>query len=89
MTAIAKFMHVSEEQYASSALPDALPLNDIPLPRRATAGSAGYDFICPADVTLQPGDAITIATGIRCEKLTFEELARLADVYTDWKEQHA
>jgi len=67
MTAIAKFMHVSEEQYATSALPDALPLNDIPLPRRATAGSAGYDFICPADVTLQPGDAITISTGIRCE----------------------
>ena len=64
---IARFMHVSDTQYAASALPDALPLNDIPLPRRATAGSAGYDFICPADVTLQPGDAITIATGIRCE----------------------
>ena len=64
---IAKFMHVSEEQYASAALPDALPIADIPLPKRATAGSAGYDFICPADVTLQPGDAITIPTGIRCE----------------------
>jgi len=64
---IARFLHVSEEQYASSALPDALPVSEIPLPRRATAGSAGYDFICPADVTLQPGDAITIATGIRCE----------------------
>ena len=64
---IARFLHVSEEQYAASSLPDALPVNEIPLPRRATAGSAGYDFICPADVTLQPGDAITIATGIRCE----------------------
>ena len=64
---IAKFMHVSEEQYASAALPDALPIADIPLPKRATAGSAGYDFICPSDVTLQPGDAITIPTGIRCE----------------------
>ena len=64
---IAKFLHVSEKQYAASALPDALPLNEIPLPRRATAGSAGYDFICPADVTLQPGDAITIPTGVRCE----------------------
>lgn len=64
---IARFLHVSEEQYASSALPDALPITDIPLPRRATAGSAGYDFICPTDVTLQPGDAITIPTGIRCE----------------------
>ncbi len=64
---IARFVHVSEEQYAASAPADALPVNEIPLPRRATAGSAGYDFICPADVTLQPGDAITIATGIRCE----------------------
>ena len=64
---IAKFMHVSEEQYASAALPDALPIADIPLPKRATAGSAGYAFICPADVTLQPGDAVTIPTGIRCE----------------------
>ena len=64
---IARFMHVSEEQYAASAPADALPVANIPLPRRATAGSAGYDFICPADVTLQPGDAITIATGIRCE----------------------
>ncbi len=64
---IARFLHVSEGQYAASALPDALPVADIPLPRRATAGSAGYDFICPADVTLAPGEAITIPTGIRCE----------------------
>ena len=64
---IARFLHVSEEQYASSALPDAQPVAEIPLPRRATAGSAGYDFICPADVTLQPGEAVTIPTGIRCE----------------------
>ena len=64
---IARFMHVSEEQYAFSTLPDALPVDAIPLPARATAGSAGYDFICPADITLQPGDAITIPTGIRCE----------------------
>lgn len=66
--AIAKFMHVSEDQYAiDQQLPDALPVESIPLPRRATAGSAGYDFVCTADVTLQPGDAITIPTGIRCE----------------------
>lgn len=25
---------------------------------------------------------------VRCEKLTFDELARLSDVYTDWKEAH-
>ena len=64
---IAKFLHVSAAQYAASALPDALPVDAILLPCRATAGSAGYDFICPADVTLAPNEAITIPTGIRCE----------------------
>ena len=64
---IARFMHVSKEQYAATALPEALPVSELPLPRRATAGSAGYDFICPADVTLQPSEAVTIPTGIRCE----------------------
>ena len=64
---IAKFLHVSAGQYAASALPDALEVSAIPLPARATAGSAGYDFICPADITLQPGEAVTIPTGIRCE----------------------
>ena len=65
---IARFQHVSETQYAADRkLPDALPVSDIPLPRRATAGSAGYDFVCPADVTLAPGEAVTIPTGIRCE----------------------
>ena len=68
MMAIARFLHVSEAQYAADQqLPDALPVGDVPLPRRATAGSAGYDFVCPADITLHPGDAITIPTGIRCE----------------------
>ena len=64
---IARFLHVSAEQYAAASLPEALPVHDIPLPRRATVGSAGYDFICPAEVTLAPGEALTIPTGVRCE----------------------
>ena len=64
---IARFLHVSEVQYSAVALPDALPVTEIPLPRRATAGSAGYDFICPADVSLAPGEAVTVPTGIRCQ----------------------
>ncbi len=64
---IASFLHVSAGQYAADQhLPGALPVAELPLPRRATAGSAGYDFVCPADVTLQPGKAVTIPTGIRC-----------------------
>lgn len=35
-------------------------------PRRATADSAGYDFICPVDLTLQYGQSVVIPTGIRC-----------------------
>ena len=64
---IARFSHVSPEQYAAKALPGALPLAQIPLPRRATTDSAGYDFVCPMDVHLAPGEAVTIPTGIRCE----------------------
>ena len=64
---IARFQHVSEDRYALDALHGSLSLADIPLPRRATAGSAGYDFVCTADVTLQPGESLVIPTGIRCE----------------------
>ncbi len=40
--------------------------NDIILPKRATKGSAGYDFFSPCDFTLNPGETIKIPTGIRC-----------------------
>ena len=35
------------------------------LPKRATAGSAGYDFFSPTTFRLAPGDSIKIPTGIR------------------------
>ena len=37
----------------------------IRLPRRATAGSAGYDFFAPAALSLAPGQEIRIPTVIR------------------------
>ena len=37
----------------------------IRLPVRATSGSAGYDFFCPSDLTLAPGESAKIPTGIR------------------------
>lgn len=40
---------------------------DIPLPQRATIGSAGYDFFAPFDFVLTPGETIKIPTGIRVE----------------------
>ena len=40
---------------------------NIKLPRRATAGSAGYDFFAPVRLILEPGETIKIPTGIRVE----------------------
>lgn len=42
----------------------------IPLPKRATRGSAGYDFFAPIDIQLAPSQTIKIPTGIR---VTMEE----------------
>lgn len=36
------------------------------IPKRKTKGSAGYDFVCPIDVELNPGEEVVIPTGIRC-----------------------
>lgn len=35
------------------------------IPRRATKGSAGYDFFAPTDICLKPGESINVPTGIR------------------------
>lgn len=37
----------------------------IKLPKRATKGSAGYDYFAPIAFTLKPGETIKIPTGIR------------------------
>ena len=64
---IARFEHVSGEQYRQDAAGYAvkMPVEEIPLPRRSTAGSEGYDFVCPVEVTLRPGETAVIPTGIR------------------------
>ena len=41
--------------------------NSLKLPKRATAGSAGYDFYTPFDITLEPGETVKIPTGIRAK----------------------
>ena len=67
MSTIAAFHRVTQEQFAAdaAAFRDIPAVETIPLPRRATAGSAGYDFVTPVPVTLQPGESCTIPTGIR------------------------
>lgn len=39
--------------------------NEIKLPKRATAGSAGYDFYSPFEVIVKANNEITIPSGIR------------------------
>lgn len=39
----------------------------IELPKRATKGSAGYDFKSTVDITLHPNGTIAIPTGVRCK----------------------
>ena len=65
----AKFYKVSYEQFQTGMeKEDVKDIYDaIKLPRRATKGSAGYDFYTPIDIHLEPGETVKIPTGIRCE----------------------
>lgn len=72
MERVAKFYKVSREQFKRDfeeefEFYDDKIYNDIILPKRATSGSAGYDFVSPIDFTIEPGATIKIPTGIRCE----------------------
>lgn len=40
--------------------------NAVQLPKRATKSAAGYDFVCPYDLTFRPGELIKVNTGIKC-----------------------
>ena len=63
-----KFEKVSYEQYKKSSCLDTdlhIEYDDIKLPKRATTGSAGYDFFSPFDFKLEVGETIKIPTGIR------------------------
>lgn len=42
-------------------------INAVILPRRATVGSAGYDFFAPEDITFAPGETKKIETGVRAK----------------------
>ena len=74
MKRIAKFEKISFKQFLidwQSEHPDDSEdrireiYDSIRLPRRATAGSAGYDFFAPAGFSLDPGQCTRILTGIR------------------------
>lgn len=82
MTPVAHFEKVSYEIYKNKMLElfeedTETPLemkeeiirnmyNDILPPKRATTGSAGYDFFTPANLTIYSNRSIIVPTGIRC-----------------------
>jgi dUTP pyrophosphatase len=76
MRRIAKFHKVSQEQFLNAMIEDYPQYTrediidmyeSLELPRRATRGSAGYDFFAPFSFSLPPGTTIKIPTGIRVE----------------------
>lgn len=67
MKQVAQFYKVSKERFFADFEGEnaAAVYEAIKLPKRATVGSAGYDFFAPIDITLAPGETAKIATGIR------------------------
>lgn len=74
MKRIAKFEKVSYEQFEKDMLKIWIDMPEfrirdiydgIKLPKRATKGSAGYDFYAPFCIVLAAGEGIKFPTGIR------------------------
>ncbi|RDU24832.1 dCTP deaminase/dUTPase family protein [Anaerosacchariphilus polymeriproducens] len=79
MKRIARFHKVSFQQFknawidtfgAESEEQVQKIYDQIQCPKRATSGSAGYDFYAPVAFTIVSGDTIKIPTGIRVEMET-------------------
>ena len=74
MQRIAKFEKVSFSQFEKDFIKnfgegyDVKAVYDaINLPKRATTGSAGYDFFAPVDLKMEKGTTLLVPTGIRAK----------------------
>ena len=76
MQRIAKFHKISYQQFEKDWVDNFGKTDEeeiaeiyasVMLPKRATKGSAGYDFYSPLSFTLKPGETIKIPTGIKVE----------------------
>lgn len=74
MKKVAQFFKVSEQNFIDAMKEDFPEYTEadikdmyesLALPKRATKGSAGYDFYAPFAFSLPPGSTIKIPTGIR------------------------
>ncbi len=76
MKRVAQFFKVSAENFIEAVKEDFPEYTEedirdmyesLELPKRATKGSAGYDFYAPFAFALPPGSTIKIPTGIRAK----------------------
>ncbi|MCI8465772.1 MAG: deoxyuridine 5'-triphosphate nucleotidohydrolase [Lachnospiraceae bacterium] len=74
MKRIARFEKVSYRQFEEAFLDTfgrekeaecQAAYEQVQIPERATAGSAGYDFVTPVPIVLGPGEEMKVPTGIR------------------------
>lgn len=74
MKRIAQFEKVSKERFMADfkdsfseySEEEILTIyENMALPKRATSGSAGYDFYTPITINLEPGETVKIPTGVR------------------------
>lgn len=52
-------MHDARDSYLAKIL------NAVPIPKRETKGSAGYDFSLPIDIKVHSGETVVVPSGIR------------------------
>lgn len=69
---VGKFEKISLEQWHKDYGDDSNSEGDktfegIPIPKRSSIGSAGYDIHTPFGFTLEPNDEILIPTGLKCK----------------------
>jgi len=59
------FKEIAQEEFGITDEDAMEAYQSLKLPKRATSGSAGYDFYAPFDIVLEPGETAKIPTGIR------------------------
>lgn len=60
-----QFYEAMKEEFGVGETEAKMMYDLIDIPKRATVGSAGYDFMSPVSVVLSPGASAKIPTGIR------------------------
>ncbi|MCQ2399041.1 MAG: deoxyuridine 5'-triphosphate nucleotidohydrolase, partial [Clostridia bacterium] len=64
MKKVALFEKISKPAFLSHGYTEE-EYENLTLPKRATSGSAGYDFFAVKGFTLNPNETVTVATGVR------------------------